>query len=102
MVRGFAAAKVVVVQGGEIIVDQRISVNKFERAADVHRAILIRSKHPRSFHAKNRANPLATGENAVAHGAMDGRRERVLRRQKLLQSRFHRGAIVLEKVGYGH
>ena len=54
MIGGFAAAKIVVIECGKIIVNQRIGVNEFERAADVHRASLFGGKHSRGFQAQNR------------------------------------------------
>ena len=102
MVRGLAAAKIVVVQRGKIVMNQRIGVNEFQRATDVHGPVLLDGKHPRGFHAQDGTDALAAGENAVAHGAMDGSRKRMLRREKLLQGRFHYTAVLLEKVGDGH
>ena len=82
--------------------NQRVGVNEFQRAADVQRPVLLHGKHPRGFHAQNGTDALAAGENAVAHGAMDGRGKRMLRRKKLLQGCFHYTTILLEKVGDGH
>ena len=54
--------------------------------------------HPPGFHTQNRTQPLATGENAVAHGAMNGNRTLCGRRQQALQSRIGQLSACLQGV----
>src|SRR5882762_909497 len=69
---GFAAAKIVVVQGGQVIVNQRIGVNHFDGAGRMQRGGNIGREYPGGLNAKDRANALAAGKNTIAHGLMNG------------------------------
>ena len=75
---GLAAPQVVVVERGQIIVNQRIRVNKFERArrAESRPRHQLR-KNSRSFQAEHRPQPFSARENAVTHRLMDAKRLRV-------------------------
>src|ERR1700691_4751305 len=99
MIRRFPAAKIIVVERGQVVVDQGVSVNEFESAADGDCSGGVRGKELCGFVAQNRANAFATGENAVAHGGVDGCGRRGVGRQKLLESGLHRGVVLLEKSG---
>ena len=73
--RRTAATQVVVVEGGEIVMDQRIGMQHLERGAelfDARRDATV--NHARGFHAQNGAKALATGKDAMAHRLMDGGR----------------------------
>ena len=85
---GLAAAQVVVVQRGQIVVDQRVGVQHLQRGAervDACGQLAGSRDHSRGLHAKNGAQPLSAGEDAVAHGAMDGDRQRLGRWQKAFE-----------------
>ena len=72
---GFAPPKIIVIQRGQIIVDEGIGVQHFDCCAEVGDAFgkLTRAcDHARGFHAKYGAEPLAACEDAVAHRTMDG------------------------------
>ena len=72
---GLAAAEVVVVECGEVVVDEGVSVEHFERGAEVGCAfgeVVGAGDHLCGFHAEDGAEACAAGEGAVAHGAMDG------------------------------
>jgi hypothetical protein len=72
---GLAAAKVVVVEGGEVVVDEGVGVEHLEGGAEVGRAFgdaEAAGDHAGSLHAKDGAEAFAAGEDAVAHGAVDG------------------------------
>ena len=71
--RGFAAAEFVVVHAGKIIVDERVGVNHFHGASGRERLASGAAAGFGRGAAKERAQTLAAGEEAVAHGAMDGR-----------------------------
>ena len=72
---GLAAAQVVVIQSGQVVVDERISVNHLERRAELRGGSVEcagSGDHPCRFEAQDRSQPLAAGKGAVSHGAMDG------------------------------
>ena len=66
-----SASQIVIVQRGEIIVDQRVRVDKFDRAAGLNRAFQFSRKHPRRLDTQHRTDPLASSRNAVSHRAVD-------------------------------
>ena len=77
---GLTAAEVVVVEGGEVVVDEGVGVEHLERGAQVGDAFGIGSgacDHASGFHAEDGTETLAAGEGAVTHGAVDGVGERV-------------------------
>src|ERR1700693_182900 len=83
MIRSFSPAEIVVVERWQIVVNQRICVNKFQGAADKNCGRGIGSEKFCGLVAKDRADAFAAGENAVAHGAVDGGGRRGLRRQEV-------------------
>ena len=92
-----AAAEIIVVERGQIVMNERIRVQHFERRAEILDAGGKRSglgvggcrglDHPARLHTENWAQALAAGKHAVAHGLMDGLRMLVRRREKPFQSR---------------
>ena len=82
---GMAAAQVVVVERGQVVVDERVGVQHLQRRAEVGDAggqLAVAGDHARGFHAEDRAQAFAAGEDAVAHGAVDGVGQRLGRGQK--------------------
>ena len=78
MARGLAAAQIIIVERGQIVVDKRIGVKHLNGGAEVCNSgwqSAGAEHHAGRFHAQNGAQPLAPGEDAVAHGAMDGVRQ---------------------------
>ena len=85
---GLAAAEVVVVEGGEVVVDEGVGVEHLEGCAEVGCAcgdFVSAGDHAGGFHAEDGAEAFAAGEDAVAHGAVDGVREGVGRGQKAFE-----------------
>ena len=81
-----ATAQIVVVECRQIVVDQRIGVQHFQRRAQVFDSHgKGTGDHAARFHAKNGAQPLSPGKYAVAHGFMNGRWILARGRQELLQ-----------------
>ena len=77
---GLAAAEVVVVEGGEVVVDEGVGVDHLDGCAEVGCAfgdVAGAGDHAGGFHAEDGAEAFAAGEGAVAHGAVDGVREGV-------------------------
>jgi hypothetical protein len=99
--RGLAAAEVVVVEGGKVIVNQRVGVDEFDGAGGMQRGRNIESKcgrkNTRSFEAENRTNAFAASEDAVAHGLVYRRRRRGCGGHEAVESRFHREAIFFKE-----
>ncbi len=102
MTRRLAAAQIVVIERRQVVMDQRIGMYELDRATNLNRARQLVRKHPRRCKAQNGPNALAAGKNAVAHGAVDRGRRRLLGRQKLLQLRLDGGVVRLKKIGELH
>ena len=68
--RGLAAAQVVVVHGGQVVVDQRVAVDALDRRRRAQKARIVGSEpeQPGRFDHQRRAEPLAAVQDAVAHG----------------------------------
>ena len=69
-----APAQIIVVQRGQIIMDQGIGVQHFDRCAQLfhpRRKLTGAGDHSCGFHAQHRPQPLAAGKNAVPHGPMN-------------------------------
>ena len=63
-----SAAQIVVVQRGQIVMDQRIGVQHFQRRPEFFDSRGKRSRdHASGFHAKDRTQSFASGKNAVPH-----------------------------------
>ena len=72
---GLAPAKVVVIEGGQVVVDEGVGVEHFDGCAQVGCAFgdfAGSCDHTGGFHAEDGAEALAAGEGAVTHGAVDG------------------------------
>jgi len=75
---GTPAPQVVIVERGQIIVDERVGVQHFEGGAHVVNAIgQAAFNHAAGFATEDGAQALASGKHAVAHRLVD--RSRVLR-----------------------
>ena len=72
---GLAAAQIVVVERGQIVMDQRVGVHHLDRSAEVGRGWreLVRDA-ARGLHAEDGAQALAAREGGVPHGAVNGMR----------------------------
>ena len=72
---GLAATEVVVVEGGEVVVDEGVGVGHLDGGTELGcagRELAGGCDHARGFHAEDGAEALAAGEDAVAHGAVNG------------------------------
>ena len=71
---GPSAAQVVVIERGQVIVDERVGVQHLKgRAKLFHAQRNAAGNHARGLHAKDGPQALAAGEHAMPHGLMDGR-----------------------------
>jgi len=83
---GAPAAQVVIVQSGQIVVDQRIGVDELQRTGHFVDAFHVGARHGlRGLQAQNRPDALAPREYRVAHGAVDRLRGLGFRRQQPVQ-----------------
>ena len=69
---GPAAAQIVIIERGKIVMDQRIGVNELKRTRGRFNAQRRIRNRLRGCDGEQRTNALPTGEEAVAHGAVDG------------------------------
>ena len=99
---GFAAAQVIVVERRQIVMNERVGVNKFERAGDRQDGSHIGGKNSRRFEAQNRPDAFSAGLHAVAHGAVDRGRLRVFAGHQPVEGGVHRGPVFFEKCGKVH
>ena len=68
---GLAAADIVVVHRGQIVMDQRIDMDAFERSGDARGACLVDAEKLRRREDEKRAKPLAAADRGVAHRAIE-------------------------------
>jgi len=83
-----AAAQVVVIQGGQVVVDQRVGMDHLKRRSKLGSGVVQRvvsGHHSGRFDAEDWAQSLAAGERAVPHRAVDGVRWSVGRREEALE-----------------
>ena len=85
VIRERAAAIVVVVHGGQVIVDQRVRVDQLQRARRLHHLLRAAAHGLRAGDDEDRTQALAPCAHAVVHGAMQRGRCRRLGRQHALE-----------------
>ncbi len=66
--RRFAAAQIVVVHRGQIVMDERIGVNAFHRRSDAAERTAIHAEQTACLQDKESAQPLAATKRRIAHG----------------------------------
>jgi hypothetical protein len=75
-----AATQVIVIKRRKVVMDEGVGMQHLDRCAQVDGAygkISVAGRHTGGFHAKDGAQALPAGKDTVAHGAMDGMRERL-------------------------
>src|SRR6185437_16899539 len=83
LVRGrTAAAQVVVVHRRQVVVDQRIAVDAFDRAAGAQRRRRVAAERAGGLDGQERPQPLAAAERAVTYGVEHPLRPRDLAGQR--------------------
>ena len=65
--RRLAAAQIGIVHARQIVVDQRIDVDRLDRAADAQRSIAVDREQSRSGDGEQRPKPLAAADRGMAH-----------------------------------
>ena len=72
---GASATQVVIIERGQVVVDERIGVDHLQRGAEfVDPAGKGTGDHSRRLHAENGAQALPSGKDAVSHGLVYGGR----------------------------
>ena len=66
-----AAPKLGIIHARQIVVDQRIDVDRLDRAADPKRALAIDREQARRGDGEQRTKPLAAADRGVAHGVVE-------------------------------
>ena len=94
MAGGTPAAQVVVIQRGQVVVNQRIGVDQFQWTCRVFNAGLGVADSFRGGDRQNWTDSFPTGEQAVAHGAVDRRRLDRFRGNQAFQGGVDAGALV--------
>ncbi len=97
-----SASQIVVVQGGQIVVNQRVGVNELECAGYGQNGSGVARKDSKGLDAQDRPKPFAAGKHAVAHGLVNYGRSFVLRREQTLQFGIDEAAVFFKKVGKFH
>ena len=95
--RRLAAAKVVIVEGRQVVMDERIGVDEFDRTGRIVRRRDVAAENPRRLNAKNGTDPLAACKDAIPHRRVNGRRRRRLRGQQPLEGSVHGKTVFFEK-----
>ena len=94
-----AAAQVIVIQRGQIVMDQRVGMQHFQRGAQLFNPVGKKTRnHASGLHTKYGTEPLAAGEHAVTHRSVD--RDRMLgsRREQALQRRVGQRLALLQSL----
>ena len=92
-----APAQVVVVERGEIVVDERVGVDEFDGAGGIVRGRDVRIEDAGGFEAQNWADAFSTGEDAVTHGLVNGWRLRRLRGHEAVEGGVDFHAVFFKK-----
>ena len=98
MAGGFAPAQVIVVERGEIIVDERVGMDQFQRRGRREEGTVVVPKKSTRLKTEDRPYTLPSREDRVAHGPVDRVRDHLGARQQLLQSAIHPGALLLQEL----
>ena len=65
---GTATAQIVVVHRRQVVMDQRIAMDHFQRASRAENAFALDSEQPRGLRQQEGPQPLAAAERSIAHG----------------------------------
>jgi len=95
-------AEVVVVERRKIIMDEGISVDKFDGASGIEGRRNVGSEDASGFETEDGANAFAAGEDGIAHGFVNRRRRCRGRREKAFQRRVDEFEILVEKIRKSH
>ena len=94
---GLAAPQVVVVHGRQVVVDEAVGVDHLHRAGERHQVLARPAHRLAGREDEHGTDALAAGEEAVAHGAVDGGRPGRLRRERPVERLVHRDTESLHR-----
>ena len=95
---GPAAAQIAVVHRRQIVMDQRIAVDAFQRRAGQQRGLARNAEHRRALDHQERPQPLAAAEARIAHRLHQPLRPRDLVGQQRVRQQFASRASVSSAV----
>jgi hypothetical protein len=90
VIGGFATTKIIVIHGRQVVVDQRIGMNTFDRAGQGHGVSLGASASSGGGQAQSGAHSFSSRKEGVPHGLMDRCRAGGRWRQKAIQRAIDR------------
>src|SRR5215471_9717072 len=96
---GFASAQIVVVEGGKVVVDERVRVDELDGASRVERRGDVGGKNTRGLKTKDRAYALAAGKDRITHGFVNRSGRRGRRREKAFEGGVDQLQIFVEEGG---
>ena len=82
--RRLPAAEVIIVHGRQVVMDERVAVDAFERRRRAQRVVGGAAEEAGRFDEDEGAQPLAPAERGVAHGGKQPRRPRDLAGKRLV------------------
>ena len=100
----YAAAHVVVVHAGQVIVNERVGVQALDGTGIVNRILCRAATGFRRCEAEDRPQPFAAGEHAVSHRLVQGHRTSVRARDETVQRCINKLAALGEvffEIGHG-
>ena len=65
---GFSPAKIVIIHTGKVVVDQTVCVDHFHGRSEMGGFFPVSAAHSAELKDKNRAKPLSSCQQTVAHG----------------------------------
>src|SRR6266704_5534731 len=98
MTSGTSAPQVIVIHRRQIIVNQRISVDHFQRAGALEQPFRRRSESLADGEQQRGPKTLAAGKQTPANGLMDRDRLARLGRNQMVQLRVNQRATVRKKL----
>jgi len=98
----FAAAEVIVIECGEIVVNERVGVDEFYSAAGMKRRGDVGGEDAGGFKAEDGPDAFAAGKDRVAHGLVDGGGRGFGRGEEALQGGVHELQVLIEEGREGH
>ena len=86
MNRGASTAEIVIIHSGQIVVDQRITMQKLNGCGGVESGFGRESKQFGTFDREKRPEPLSSSEHGISHGLDKARwcRRRHVLRQNMI------------------
>jgi len=95
--REFATAIIIVIHGGQIVMDEGVCMYALDGAGQWHGVSFVAPAGRRSGQAQSRPHPFSASEKGVPHGLVDRCRFRGSARQKMVKGLIDRHSSRFEK-----